>query len=55
MAKIKYHYDEALNSNPNKNNEIYLSIINEYPELGEHDIVEKYNRYHVDVLRHFFY
>lgn len=52
MAKIKYHYDEALNYNPNKNDLIYLDLINKHPELGEHDITEKYNRYHVDILRY---
>lgn len=51
MAKIKFHYDEALNSNPDEFDLIYSDFVDEYPELEKKDIIEKYNRYHVDILR----
>lgn len=51
MSKIKYHYDEALNQNPSRENIVVQNIIEEFPELNDIQINEKYNRYHVDKLK----
>lgn len=51
IGTIKYHYDEALNPNPSPTDEIMLLLIDEFPFLNEDNIKEKYNRYHVDILK----
>lgn len=51
MQKIKYHYDEALNQSPNKEDMVYIDICKQYPELNNTDKNEQYNRYHVDILK----
>lgn len=51
MSKIKLHYDEALNPNPDKNNEIFKKIIEDNPDFQENDLIYNYNKYHVDQLK----
>lgn len=51
ISKIKFHYDEALNPNPDKSDKIFKEITEENPEFSENDLIYNYNKYHVDQLR----
>jgi hypothetical protein len=51
LKQIKYNYDEALNPNPDTTNEIMIDLMEQFPLSEKQTIIEKYNRYHVDVLK----
>ena len=50
LSMIKYYYDNALNPNPDKNCYEIMTFKKSYPDLDESEIIEKYNRYWVDML-----
>lgn len=50
LSMLKYFYDNALNSLPDPNSDVYVQLKNKYTDLSDKEINEKYNRYWVDKL-----